>query len=300
MAFLFAARAAARRRFRKANCHYDSDPVVGERAEIFREDLAPIKALFYYPASHEEKLPVFVQVHGGAWVGLDAVVDDRYCQRLADELGAFVVNVNYRRLYDEPFPYAQTEVADTVRWLKEHAEELGIDPDRIVISGGSAGGHICAGAAIMCAHSGLELAGQILEVPFLDFTGQIPAGPDEIGRLADKLLACFSPKTPRDSEVMSPATCAKDSTLSIVAPACVIVCGRDPLKAQGECYADRLRKQSRLMGFRAYEEGYHGFGTENADELPAQHWLREECFAYKADMARAMFRKAGKDLNDEA
>lgn len=298
MAFVAIERAVARKRFRKANRHYESDPVVGERTEIPREGLPSVKALFYYPASRDGALPVFVQVHGGAWVGLDAVVDDRYCQRLADDLGAFVVNVNYRRLYDEGFPYAQEEVVDVVCWLKEHASELGIDPDRIVVSGGSAGGHITAGAAILCALRGIELAGQILEVPFLDFTGQIPAGPDDICRLVDKMLSLFPSHAPLDSEVMSPATCATDATLLKVAPACVIVCGRDSLHVQGEHYAEHLRRLGKLAGFKKYEDGYHGFGTENAVELPAQHWLSEECFVYKADMARSMFQEAGRKRHD--
>ncbi len=50
-----------------------------------------------------------------------------------------MVNVNYKRLYDKSFPYPQEEVVDTVKWLKAHAKQLGIDPDRIILSGGSAG-----------------------------------------------------------------------------------------------------------------------------------------------------------------
>ena len=149
-------------RLKKANEHYKTDKVIGKRGVIERDGKNPVEVIFYYPEK-QENMPVFVQVHGGGWVGMDAVDDDAYCDRLSKELGAFVVNVNYKRLYEESFPYCQEEVADVVRWLKKNAESLSIDPDRIVVSGGSAGGHITAGAAILLAHDGIEIAGQVIE-----------------------------------------------------------------------------------------------------------------------------------------
>ena len=130
-------------RLKKANEHYKTDKVIGKREVIERDGKNPVEVIFYYPEK-QENMPVFVQVHGGGWVGMDAVDDDAYCDRLSKELGAFVVNVNYKRLYEESFPYCQEEVADVVRWLKKNAESLSIDPNRIVVSGGSAGGHITA------------------------------------------------------------------------------------------------------------------------------------------------------------
>ena len=108
MAFTAIKRAVMNARFHKINKHYKTDPVVGERSIIQREGKDPVEVLFYYP-KQRENMPVFVQIHGGAWVGLDAVDDDRYCQRLSEELGAFVVNVNYKRLYDKSFPYPQED-----------------------------------------------------------------------------------------------------------------------------------------------------------------------------------------------
>ena len=145
MAFTAIKRAVMNARFHKVNKHYKTDPVVGDRSYIQREGKEPVEVLFYYPEKREN-MPVFVQIHGGAWVGLDAVDDDRYCKRLSEALGAFVVNVNYKRLYDKSFPYPQEEVVDTVKWLKAHAKQLGIDPDRIILSGGSAGGHLTSRA----------------------------------------------------------------------------------------------------------------------------------------------------------
>lgn len=138
MAFTAIKRAIMNAKFRKVNKHYATDYIFGERTYIPRKDKDPVEVLLYYP-SKMENMPVFVQIHGGAWVGMDAVDDDRYCLRLSKELGALVVNVNYKRLYEHSFPYAHEEIVDTVKWLKENAEILCIDPEKIVLSGGSAG-----------------------------------------------------------------------------------------------------------------------------------------------------------------
>ncbi len=233
-----------------------------------------------------------MQIHGGAWVGMDAVDDDRYCQRLSEDLGAFVVNVNYRRLYDKSFPYPQEEVVDTVKWLKENAEELGIDENKIVISGGSAGGHLTAGAAIMLAKQGIKIAGQIMEVPFLDFTGTIPIDFPEGNGLYDMMFELYPPQIPLDSEVLSPAARIREETLNKLSPAVIIVCGRDPLHPQGEHYAKLLKEHGKLIELKKYEEGYHGFGTDKAEEMPLQNRLREDCYKYKVEKARELFQTA--------
>ncbi|MCR4949952.1 MAG: alpha/beta hydrolase [Solobacterium sp.] len=284
-------RAVFNARFHRVNRHYATDPVVGQRTKIEREGKEAVEVLFYYPEKNE-KAPVFVQIHGGAWVGMDAVDDDRYCQRLSEDLGAFVVNVNYRRLYDKSFPYPQEEVVDTVKWLKENAEELGIDENKIVISGGSAGGHLTAGAAIMLAKQGIKIAGQIMEVPFLDFTGSIPIDFPEGNGLYDMMFELYPPQIPLDSEVLSPAAAISEETLEKLSPAVVIVCGRDPLHPQGEHYAKLLKEHGKLIELKKYEEGYHGFGTDKAEEMPLQNRLREDCYKYKVEKAGELFEMA--------
>jgi acetyl esterase len=278
-------------RFHRVNRHYATDPVVGQRAKIERKGKEPVEVLFYFPEK-TEKVPVFVQIHGGAWVGMDAVDDDRYCQRLSEDLGAFVVNVNYKRLYDKSFPYPQEEVVDTVKWLKENAEELGIDENKIVLSGGSAGGHLTAGAAIMLAKQGIKIAGQIMEVPFLDFTGTIPIDFPEGNGLYDMMFELYPPQIPLDSEVLSPAARIREETLNKLSPAVIIVCGRDPLHPQGEHYAKLLKEHGKLIELKKYEEGYHGFGTDKAEEMPLQNRLREDCYKYKVEKAGELFEMA--------
>jgi len=66
---------------------------------------------------------------------------DSLCRRLA-ERGYVAVTVSYRLAPKFPFPAAVHDVKTAVRWLRAHAETYQVDPDRIGVTGGSAGGHL--------------------------------------------------------------------------------------------------------------------------------------------------------------
>lgn len=273
--------------FRKANAHYQAEKTIGNRDLIQRPGKESVEVILYRPKEIAH-MPVFVQIHGGAWVGMDAVDDDEYCARISRELGAFVVNINYQRLYEKPFPYAQEECVDVVKWLISNADSLSIDRNRIVISGGSAGGHIAAGTAILLAQEGIKIAGQILEVPFLDFTNTVKCEFGPIQGLIEKMLKVYPPRLPLDHAVISPCVATKD-ILCKVADATIIVCGKDPLHPQGEAYAKRLKESGNRVELKMYEKGYHGFGTDKEDEKAEQNEFREDCFWYKINEAKRLY-----------
>lgn len=109
--------------FRKANAHYQAEKAIGNRDLIQRPGKESVEVILYRPKEIAH-MPVFVQIHGGAWVGMDAVDDDEYCARISRELGAFVVNINYQRLYEKPFPYAQGECVDVVKCHQHHRLDI--------------------------------------------------------------------------------------------------------------------------------------------------------------------------------
>lgn len=86
--------------------------------------------------------PVVINFHGGGFT-LGAPTDDaRWCTTVADECGAVVVSVGYRLAPEHPFPYAVEDGVDAIIWVHKHAVELGIDRDKIAISGFSSGGNM--------------------------------------------------------------------------------------------------------------------------------------------------------------
>lgn len=177
---------------------------LGKRIVIDRDGKDPVEAIWYEPKGHTENLPVFVYAHGGAWISLDAIDVDEYMKKIADSANCVVVNINYKLLQTEPFPYQQEEMADTVKWLQDNATSLKVQPENIVISGGSAGGHITAGTALLLSRENIKIAAQLLEMPFLDFTAPKE---DDLGIFSGfigQLHDTFFPAINADDPIVSP------------------------------------------------------------------------------------------------
>jgi acetyl esterase len=239
---------------------------LGERIKIEREGAPAVDAIWYEPEHRgAEPLPVFVTVHGGAWISLDAIDSDTFSQDVADRTPAVVVNVNYKLLQVEPFPYQQNELVDTVRWLIDNSTDLNIDPDNIVISGGSAGGHIAAASALMLHREGIDLRASVLEVPFLDFVADSENDMGAFDGLVDQLLSTFAPKAAAADPVISPLRADKEELVGM-ADTYFIVGLRDPLLKQAERYQRNLEGAGVHTELKAFDTG-HGYVIEkmNAD-----------------------------------
>jgi acetyl esterase/lipase len=105
----------------------------------------------YRPTAAEwsgRSLPIVLQVHGGGWmVGNKAQQGQPLLSRLVPT-GFVGVSVNYRLAPGAVFPAQLIDVKRAIAWVKEHVAEYGGDADRIVITGGSAGGHLASLAAL--------------------------------------------------------------------------------------------------------------------------------------------------------
>ncbi len=114
----------------------------------------PQELEIYFPAGWDaakHKVPGVILFHGGAWVDGDLDQFRYACQHLAGR-GLVAATANYRMIPREDraaLPEGEsykrvciTDAKSAIRWMKQHAAELGIDPQRLITGGGSAGGHI--------------------------------------------------------------------------------------------------------------------------------------------------------------
>lgn len=241
---------------RRARAEYARRETVGERFTVPRANEEGVNVLLYRPKSGaKERLPVLFNLHGGAWIGGDAVLMESYCQKIADETPAMVVNVNYKKLDERPFPYPQHELRDAVAYFALHAEEYGVDPDRFVVGGHSAGAHIAAGAAMLLKERRFPLAGQLLVYPVTDLTTPADA---EVDSLLNRLAPLFPPRDALAKPVYSPLRASADE-LRGLAPALIVLCGRDELRPQGAAYAKALIDAQVPATVQPYPEALHGF-----------------------------------------
>jgi acetyl esterase/lipase len=146
-------------------------------SEAWRLDLA-------MPAEQTEGLrPALVIVHGGGWRGGSRTVDvfQKMMTKYARK-GYVTVNIDYRLTGEAPFPACIEDVKCAVRWLRAHADEYHVDPDRIGAYGHSAGAHLAVMLAMVPKSAGLEGDGGWNE--YSSVINAVAAGspPTELGR----------------------------------------------------------------------------------------------------------------------
>jgi acetyl esterase/lipase len=102
----------------------------------------------------EKPLPTVIWIHGGGWTGGTKESFTGVPAFLA--MGMNVVNVEYRLARTAPAPAAVEDCRCALRWVIQHAKEYGIDVNRLVVSGGSAGGHLALTTGMLPASAGLD------------------------------------------------------------------------------------------------------------------------------------------------
>jgi acetyl esterase len=280
---------------RAARKEYAQRPTIGERFVVPREGRKGVHTILYRPASQAVpgRLPVMFNMHGGAWVGGDAVFMESFCQKLADEIPALVVNVNYTKADEESIPYAVEEVADAVKFFLAHAEEYGIDPERVAVGGHSAGAQLAAGTALKLKDDGIRLACQMLVYPCTDLTVGLDSS-EELRKLVD----LFFPEGGHEHRYISPLR-ATDEELSGLCPAIFVISGIDILKQMGIDYAKRLIDLAVPVKIREYPQALHGFLEVNRPDYPSgderqtpeQAEFARDCERYLVQELRACFQE---------
>jgi len=121
---------------------------------IYKESAGvPRRMEIYFPPNHnpaKSKVPGLILFHGGGWSG--GTLDQfRYACGYFASRGLVCATVEYHMTSQDSMPAGEskkrvcvTDAKSAIRWYKQHAIELGIDPKRIITGGGSAGGHISA------------------------------------------------------------------------------------------------------------------------------------------------------------
>ena len=122
------------------------------REEVFvpgPEGAPEVRVLTYTHEDKSAKRPAYLDIHGGGYIIGSADMGDAANRNLASVLNCVVVSVDYRLAPETKFPGNVEDCYAALKWLHQHADELGADPERIAIGGGSAGGGLAAGLALL-------------------------------------------------------------------------------------------------------------------------------------------------------
>jgi acetyl esterase/lipase len=226
----------------------------------------PLVLRIYTPLGVDETqgLPALVYFHGGGLVAGTLDTHDPISRSLSNATGCVLVSVDYRLAPEHPFPAAIADGCHATVWIATHAQELGIDPERIGVCGDSAGATL---AAVVCqtlsASREARLALQLLLCPITDFCAQTDSRRDyATGYLVDEatldhdlkhyLGADGHPADPRVSPLRAPY-------VGGLPPTCIHTAEFDPLRDEGAAYAERLRQAGINTTYRCHSGMIHLF-----------------------------------------
>jgi acetyl esterase len=257
------ARAAVRARFRPAAQPQPIGAVEDRTAPGPHGDM-PVR--IYWPAtSSKAPTPVVVFAHGGGFVFCDLDTHDDLCRSLSNGIGAVVVSVDYRLAPESRWPAPADDVYAALCWVAHRAGELGGDASRLVVAGDSAGGNLAAVTALRARdRGGPHIACQALLYPVIaaDF-GTESYRRFETGFYNTRAAMewYWDQYVPDAGDRDHPDASPLRADLSGLPPAVVITAGFDPLRSEGDRYAEALAAEGVPVVHRCYAGAIHGFMT---------------------------------------
>jgi acetyl esterase len=209
-------------------------------------------------------LPMLMYWHGGGWVigSLDGY--DASCRALCNAAHCIVVSCEYRRAPENPFSAAIEDAFAAYQWIVDNAPNFNGDPQQIAVGGESAGGNIAAVTALQARDYGVRApVHQLLIYPVTDcdFNTESYQEHAEAKPLNRAMMKWFwghylYGMDCEDNPYLTPLNA---DNLSHLPPATIITADIDPLRSDGERYADKLEAEGIPVSYRNFEGVTHEF-----------------------------------------
>jgi acetyl esterase len=208
--------------------------------------------------------PALLYFFGGGWTLGTIDTADGICRSLTNTAGCTTVSVGYRLAPEHKFPAAVEDCYAATRWVAEHAADLGIDPGRLAVGGDSAGGNLAAAVTLLARdRGGPALVHQLLVYPNTDYLADTPSLRENTDPLLFNRTSVgwywghyLSAASDGAHPLASPLRATDHSGLP---PATVLTAEYDPLRDQGEQYAQVLAAAGVPVELTRYAGMVHGF-----------------------------------------
>lgn len=231
------------------------------------------------PQGLDGPLPCVYSIHGGGYVIGSNVGDDSLFDVWCPQLQCVGVSVDYRLAPETPFPGPLDDCYAGLGWVQEHATELGVDSDRVGVIGGSAGGGLAAGLALLARdREDIPIAFQVLRYPMLDDRQATPSSQID--------APLWNPPTNRfawtsylgplygTDDVPGYAAPARATDLSSLPPTFILVGGIDMLLDEDIAFARALMNAGVPTDLHVLGGASHAFDSMLGDTAVARRGRR--------------------------
>jgi acetyl esterase/lipase len=235
------------------------------RLKVYRSSRAQAAASAEAAGSAGAGAPGILWLHGGGYVLGSPEQDGSSYRRIIEATGGVIVAPDYRLAPVAPYPAALDDCALALRWLRDHATELGVRDDQLAVAGNSAGGGLTAALTLRERDSGeVAIAFQVPLYPMLDDRCATPSAQDNDGPVWDSITNRNAWKVYlgdlAGSDAVPPyAAPARATDLAGLPPAFTYVGDLEPFRDEVVAYVARLRAAGVPVEFEVVPGAYHGF-----------------------------------------
>jgi acetyl esterase len=224
---------------------YESPVPIATQEIFIPTEYGEVPVTLYTPAGLPEPSGLLVYFHGGGFSVGSRLSHDPIARYLASHGGARVLSVEYRRAPEHQFPAPVNDALAAFEYACDHATALGADPACIAVGGDSAGGNLAAVTAQQAVRRGGHVpAFQLLIYPATDLSTRRPSrdlfaeGSTFTDRNLQWVMANYIPP---GADLTDPRLSPQHGDVTGLPPAYIASAGFDPVRDDGEAYADKLR-----------------------------------------------------------
>jgi len=242
----------------------------------------------YRPVA-DRRIPTLVYFHGGGWVWASVDTHDRMTREYAAAGQVAVVSVDYALSPEAKFPQALEEYAAVVRFIAEQGAQWGLDQDRILVGGDSAGGNLALATALLLRDTdGPRLHAILANYPVSDARFNTPSynayGAGDYGLSAERMAFYWSVYLPHWSDRLHPLAAPLRADLTGLPPTMILLAELDVLRSEGEALVAKLRAASVAVRTETFAGVVHGFLRATGSVQKARDavtmagaWMRQIC-----------------------
>jgi acetyl esterase len=222
-----------------------------------------------YNLGNLQKLPLFINIHGGGFILGSPEMDDPYMMNVALNANVKILSIDYSLAPEAMFPKGLNECYAVIKYAQNHSQEFRIDPHNIAVGGHNSGGNLSAAICLKNSETKeLNIKGLILDQPTLDiytdpYLKQVKNGIIErlslYAKKARILNECYhNNKEERKNPLISPVYASQEQ-LKTFPPALILTAGKDSLCKEAELFKDKLKEAGVDVTHKRFEASAHGF-----------------------------------------